>query len=128
MQLSVQQLFESGLVIDAIAKITGLSVQELSMMLQHNYLKSPSLIIGDKTILVTRIEEYTGISGLDKGTVESLNGLYDIFSKQVDLQKKPVTTKQSIVDLLQPFTNFDLKGLNNLSKPTLLEIKKQLES
>lgn len=128
MQLSVQQLFESGLVIDAIAKITGLSVQELSMMLQHNYLKSHSLIIGDKTILVTRIEEYTGISGLDKGTVESLNGLYDIFSKQVDLQKKPVTTKQSIVDLLQPFTNFDLKGLNNLSKPTLLEIKKQLES
>lgn len=128
MQLSVQQLFESGLVIDAIAKITGLSVQELSMLLQHNYLKSPSLIIGDKTILVTRIEEYTGISGLDKGTVESLNGLYDIFSKQVDLQKKPVTTKQSIIDLLQPFTNFDLKGLNNLSKPTLLEIKKQLES
>lgn len=123
-----QQLFESGLVIDAIAKITGLSVQELSMMLQHNYLKSPSLIIGDKTILVTRIEEYTGISGLDKGTVESLNGLYDIFSKQVALPKKPVTTKQSIVDLLQPFTNFDLKGLNNLSKPTLLEIKKQLES
>lgn len=128
MQLSVQQLFESGLVIDAIAKITGLSVQELSMMLQHNYLKSHSLIIGDKTILVTRIEEYTGISGLDKGTVESLNGLYDIFSKQVALPKKPVTTKQSIVDLLQPLTNFDLKGLNNLSKPTLLEIKKQLES
>lgn len=128
MQLSVQQLFESGLVIDAIAKITGLSVQELTKMLQPTYLKSHSLIIADKDILVTRIEQYTSISGLAKGTVESLNGLYDIFSKQVDLPKKPVTTKQSIVDLLQPYTNFDLKGLNNLSKPTLLEIKKQLES
>ncbi len=128
MQLSVQQLFESGLVIDAIAKITGLSVQELTKMLQPTYLKSHSLIIADKDILVTRIEQYTGISGLAKGTVESLNGLYDIFSKQVDLPKKSVTTKQSIVDLLQPYTNFDLKGLNNLSKPTLLEIKKQLES
>lgn len=117
----VQELFAKGLVLDEIAKITGLTVAEVTERVYHNYITEPTMIINDKSILVERIAQHCDID-LSKATLESLNGVYEILRTGACISKADNRTKQSIIDTLQPLTHFSLRGLNNLTKPTLLKL------
>lgn len=121
----VQELFAKGLVLDEIAKITGLTVAEVTERVYHNYITEPTMIINDKSILVERIAQHCNID-LSKATLESLNGVYDILRTGASIYKADNRTKQSIIDTLQPLTTFSLSGLNNLTKPTLLKLLKEV--
>ncbi len=121
----VQELFAKGLVLDEIAKITGLTVAEVTERVYHNYITEPTMIINDKSILVERIAQHCDID-LSKATLESLNGVYEILRTGACISKADNRTKQSIIDTLQPLTNFSLSGLNNLTKPTLLKLLKEV--
>ncbi len=122
----VQELFAKGFVLDEIAKITGLTVAEVTEMVYHTYITEPTMIINDKSILVERIAQHCDID-LSKATLESLNGVYDILRTGACIYKADNNrTKQSIIDTLQPLTYFSLSGLNNLTKPTLLKLLKEV--
>lgn len=121
----VQELFAKGFVLDEIAKITGLTVAEVTERVYHNYITEPTMLINDKSILVERIAQHCDID-LSKATLESLNGVYDILSTGACIYKADNRTKQSIIDTLQPLTHFSLSGLNNLTKPTLLKLLKEV--
>ncbi len=121
----VQELFAKGLVLDEIAKITGLTVAEVTERVYHNYITEPTMIINDKSILAERIQNYCDLD-LSKATLESLNGVYDILRTGACISEANNRTKQSIIDTLQPLTHFSLSGLNNLTKPTLLKLLKEV--
>lgn len=121
----VQELFAKGLVLDEIAKITGLTVAEVTERVYHNYITEPTMLINDKSILVERIAQHCDID-LSKATLESLNGVYDILRTGACISEANNRTKQSIIDTLQPLTHFSLSGLNNLTKPTLLKLLKEV--
>lgn len=117
----VLELFSKGIVIDEIAKITGLSTAEVTQMVYSTYITEPDLIISDKSIIAGRIEQHIGLD-LFKATLESLNGIYDILKQGSELTYANTKTKQSIIDCLQPLTRFSLSGLNNLTKPVLVKL------
>lgn len=121
----VQELFAKGLVLDEIAKITGLTVSEVSAAVYHNYVTESAMTINDKSILAERIQNYCDLD-LSKATLESLNGVYEILRTGACISKADNRTKQSIIDTLQPLTHFSLSGLNNLTKPTLLKLLKEV--
>lgn len=117
----VQELFAKGFVLDEIAKITGLTVAEVTERVYHNYITEPTMTINDKSILAERIQNYCDLD-ISKATLESLNGVYDILRTGACISEADNRTKQSIIDTLQPLTTFSLSGLNNLTKPTLLKL------
>lgn len=117
----VQELFAKGFVLDEIAKITGMTVAEVSAAVYHNYVTESAMTINDKAILAERIQNYCDLD-LSKATLESLNGVYEILRTGACISEADNRTKQSIIDTLQPLTHFSLSGLNNLTKPTLLKL------
>lgn len=117
----VLELFSKGIVIDEIAKITGLSTSEVTQMVYSTYITEPDLIISDKSIIADRIAQHIGLD-LSKATLESLNGVYDILKQGSEITTANIKTKQSIIDCLQPLTRFSLSGLNNLTKPVLVKL------
>ena len=117
----VLELFSKGIVIDEIAKITGLSTSEVTQMVYSTYITEPDLIISDKSIIADRIAQHIGLD-LYKATLESLNGVYDILKQGSEITTANIKTKQSIMDCLQPLTRFSLSGLNNLTKPVLVKL------
>jgi len=117
----VLELFSKGIVIDEIAKITGLSTSEVILMVYYTYITEPDLIISDKSIIADRIAQHIGLD-LSKATLESLNGVYDILKQGSEITTANIKTKQSIMDCLQPLTRFSLSGLNNLTKPVLVKL------
>lgn len=117
----VLELFSKGIVIDEIAKITGLSTSEVTLMVYYTYITEPDLIISDKSIIADRIAQHIGLD-LSKATLESLNGVYDILKQGSEITTANIKTKQSIIDCLQPLTRFSLSGLNNLTKPVLVKL------
>ena len=117
----VLELFSKGIVIDEIAKITGLSTSEVTQMVYSTYITEPDLIISDKSIIADRIAQHIGLD-LSKATLESLNGVYDILKQGSEITTANIKTKQSIMDCLQPLTRFSLSGLNNLTKPVLVKL------
>lgn len=121
MMHKVLELFSKGIVIDEIAKITGLSTSEVTQMVYSTYITEPDLIISDKSIIVDRIEQHIGLD-LSKATLEALNGVYDILKQGSEITSANTKTKQSIIDCLQPLTRFSLSGLNNLTKPILIKL------
>lgn len=123
----VQELFAKGLVLDEIAKITGMTVAEVTAAVYHNYVTESAMTINDKSILAERIQNYCDLD-LSKTTLESLNGVYEILRTGACISEANNRTKQSIIDTLQPLTHFSLSGLNNLTKPTLLKLLKEVYS
>lgn len=121
MMHKVLELFSKGIVLDEIAKITGLSTSEVTQMVYSTYITEPDLIISDKSILAGRIEQHIGLD-LSKATLEALNGVYDILKQGSEITSANTKTKQSIIDCLQPLTRFPLSGLNNLTKPVLIKL------
>ena len=121
MMHKVLELFSKGIVIDEIAKITGLSTSEVTQMVYSTYITEPDLIISDKSIIADRIAQHIGLD-LSKATLESLNGVYDILKQGSEITTANIKTKQSIIDCLQPLTRFSLSGLNNLTKPVLVKL------
>ena len=117
----VLELFSKGIVIDEIAKITGLSTSEVTQMVYSTYITEPDLIISDKSIIADRIAQHIGLD-LSKATLESLNGVYGILKQGSEITTANINTKQSIIDCLQPLTRFSLSGLNNLTKPVLVKL------
>ena len=117
----VLELFSKGIVIDEIAKITGLSTSEVTLMVYYTYITEPDLIISDKSIIADRIAQHIGLD-LSKATLESLNGVYDILKQGSEITTANIKTKQSIIDCLQPLTRFSLSGLNNLTRPVLVKL------
>lgn len=123
--LQVQELFAKGLVLDEIAKITGLTVAEVTERVYRTYITEPTMIIKDKAILVERIAQHLDID-LSDASLESLNGVYDILRTGACISEANKRTKQSIINTLQPLTHFHLTGLNNLTKPTLLKLLREV--
>lgn len=117
----VQELFAKGLVLDEIAKITGMTVAEVTAAVYRNYVTESGMTINDKAILAERIANYCDLD-LSKATLESLNGVYEILRTGACISEADNRTKQSIINTLQPLTHFSLSGLNNLTKPTLLKL------